>query len=68
MGPHVEDTNEIRTIFHEAYTIFQKLQELYGKDKIKILSMGMSNDYKIAIEEGSTEVRIGTYLFKKENI
>lgn len=68
MGPHVEDTNEIRSIFHEAYTIFQKLQKLYGKDKIKILSMGMSNDYKIAIEEGSTEVRIGTYLFKKENI
>lgn len=68
MGPHVEDKDEIRAIFHEAYCIFQKLQELYGKETIKTLSMGMSNDYKIAIEEGSTEVRIGTYLFKKENI
>ncbi len=67
MGPHVEDENAIRTVFKEAKDIFDTLQERYGKE-IKTLSMGMTNDYKIAIEEGSTQVRVGTYLFKKENI
>lgn len=63
MGPHFESEENIRNIFKEAHSIFVNLQEKYGKDKIKTLSMGMTHDYKIAIEEGSTEVRIGTFLF-----
>ncbi len=68
MGPHVSDEQEIRAVFHEANVIFKSLQEKYGTEVMHTLSMGMSNDYKIAIEEGSTEVRVGTYLFKKETI
>ena len=42
---------------------FKKMFELKNKYNLEILSMGMSNDYKIAIEEGSTYVRVGTKIF-----
>ena len=42
---------------------FKKMKELKDKYNYEILSMGMSNDYKIAIEEGSTYIRIGTKIF-----
>ena len=42
---------------------FKQMKELLNKYNYEILSMGMSNDYKIAIEEGSTYVRIGTKIF-----
>lgn len=44
-------------------TYFRKLKELNDKLKMKYLSMGMSNDYEIAIEEGSNMIRIGRLLF-----
>lgn len=68
MGPHTDDEDEVRRVFKEAKSLFDALQEKYGKEKIKTLSMGMTHDYKIAIEEGSTQVRIGTYLFQKEEL
>jgi len=46
---------------------FKKMKELENKYNYEILSMGMSNDYKIAIEEGSTYVRIGTKIFGKRD-
>ncbi len=42
---------------------FRKLKTLYDKCGLSVLSMGMSSDYKIGIEEGSTQVRIGTKIF-----
>lgn len=45
--------------------LFQRLQTEYGKDKIKYLSMGMSQDYPIALEHGSNLVRIGSLIFGK---
>ena len=42
---------------------FKQMKQLLNKYNYKILSMGMSSDYKIAIEEGSTYVRIGTKIF-----
>jgi pyridoxal phosphate enzyme (YggS family) len=48
---------------------FQTLRELAASDPgLKELSMGMSHDYKVAIEEGATMVRIGTALFGKRKI
>jgi PLP dependent protein len=44
---------------------FRRLRELGGKYGLEHLSMGMSNDFEVAIEEGSTCVRIGTALFGK---
>lgn len=45
---------------------FRRLKQLADKFNLKELSMGMTNDYKIAIEEGSTYVRIGTAIFGKK--
>lgn len=42
---------------------FEKMKELKGKYNLKELSMGMSSDYKIAVEYGSTIIRLGTMLF-----
>ncbi len=63
MGPNVDDEDQIRNTFKEGYHLFLDLQERFGKDEITVYSAGMSGDFKIAIEEGSTQVRIGSYLF-----
>ena len=47
---------------------FQSLKAIYSKyDNLEILSMGMSGDYKIAIEEGSNMIRIGSLIFGERN-
>lgn len=66
MGPHTEDEERIQEVFAEAYQLFKDLQKEFGKEKIHTLSMGMSDDYPIAVSCGSTMVRIGTYLFEEE--
>lgn len=63
MGPHTDDEEEIRSVFKDAKQLFDSLQQRYG-ESITTLSMGMSKDYNLAIEEGSTMVRIGTRLFE----
>ncbi|MBQ8720389.1 MAG: YggS family pyridoxal phosphate-dependent enzyme [Clostridia bacterium] len=65
MGP---DDDGIREAFRRTKEIFDCISEKYGFDTDSpILSMGMSESYKEAIEEGATMVRIGRRLFKKEN-
>ena len=60
IGPHLDDENKIDQVFNEAYEIFKK----YAKEfNLTTLSMGMSNDYKIALKNHSTEVRLGSILF-----
>ncbi len=59
MAPFIDDEAELRRIFSEMQTLANSLE-------LKELSMGMSNDYKIAIECGATIVRIGTSIFKEE--
>lgn len=56
VAPHVFDPNVARPAF-------QTLRTLAERHKLKELSMGMSNDYEAAIEEGSTCVRVGRALF-----
>lgn len=56
MAPHTDNQNEIRKVFSKAYQLKEKLG-------LKELSMGMSNDFEIAIEEGATILRIGTLVF-----
>lgn len=64
MGPVVENPEMLRPFFKKTYSIFKALQNdnTIGK-YFKSLSMGMSNSYKIAVEEGSTMVRIGSAIF-----
>ena len=65
MASLTDDMNKIRTEFTHLKTLFSKLQT--SNPQIQILSTGMSNDYKIAIEEGSNMVRIGSLLFGERN-
>lgn len=63
IGPNTEDTGLIRATFRELKSLRDSIQEKYSC-RIPELSMGMSNDYKLAIEEGSTMIRLGRILFK----
>ena len=65
MGPVVDDPEEIRPYFRLTRELFDKLRETYGFAGDGILSMGMSDSYRVAIEEGSTLVRVGRRLFNK---
>jgi pyridoxal phosphate enzyme (YggS family) len=56
IAPLVEDAEKVRPVF-------RKLKELGDKFKLKQLSMGMTDDFEVAIEEGATMVRIGRALF-----
>jgi PLP dependent protein len=56
MAPYVEA--------EETRKHFKKMKELAQKHSLKELSMGMSNDFEVAIEEGATIVRIGTKIFE----
>jgi PLP dependent protein len=42
---------------------FREMKKIFDKTKLKYLSMGMTRDYKIAIEEGANMIRIGTGIF-----
>lgn len=65
MASFVEDEEQIRDEFRTLYNYFQVIKSHHFKFNadFKELSMGMSGDYSIAIEEGSTMVRIGSSIF-----
>lgn len=65
MGPVCDDPEEIRPYFRLTKELFDRLNRTYGFYGDGILSMGMSDSYKVAIEEGSTLVRVGRRLFNK---
>ena len=61
MGPVVSNIEEIRPFFKKAKIIYDNVNSQIKT--VKYLSMGMSDSYKIAIEEGSNMIRIGTKIF-----
>ncbi|MBP3886651.1 MAG: YggS family pyridoxal phosphate-dependent enzyme [Cellulosilyticum sp.] len=64
VAPFVENAEENRPIFRKLYDLSVDIQkQKFDNISTNILSMGMSNDYRIAIEEGATMVRIGTAIF-----
>ncbi|WP_106830854.1 YggS family pyridoxal phosphate-dependent enzyme [Parabacteroides pacaensis] len=65
MATNTDNEQQIRKEFHTLYTFFTELKKKYFPDNrvFTQLSMGMSQDYRIAIEEGSTMVRIGSLIF-----
>ncbi len=65
MASFSDDTQKIRGEFRVLKQFFDEVKEkfFYHDDQFSELSMGMSGDYEIAIEEGSTMVRIGSLLF-----
>ncbi len=66
MASFTEDPEKIRSEFHALRSLFDKyFPSAAAPATSSILSMGMSGDYKIAVEEGSNMVRIGSLLFGK---
>lgn len=64
MASFTENTDQIRSEFRNLKSYFESIKTLYPQFTcFNQLSMGMSSDYKIALEEGSTMVRIGSKLF-----
>lgn len=65
MATYTKDEFQIRKEFRELKSVFNSIKEAYfvNQDSFCEISMGMSGDYKIAIEEGSTMVRVGSIIF-----
>ena len=64
MGPFTGDPEDARPYFQKTRAIFERLKEMdIPGVEMKYLSMGMSNSYKVALEEGANMVRIGTKIF-----
>ncbi len=70
MASFTDNEQQIRKEFQYLANIFQKLKSTSFKDDDDFaeLSMGMSSDYLIAIEEGSTLVRVGSKIFGERNV
>ena len=65
MGPLTQNNDKIREIFVELKKIYDRIKEesVDGKVQMNYLSMGMTDDYTIAIEEGSNMIRVGRKIF-----
>lgn len=64
IAPHYENPELARPIFKELFQLFINLKDKnLSHTEIKWLSMGMTNDYKIAIEEGANVIRVGSGIF-----
>ncbi|WKX75424.1 YggS family pyridoxal phosphate-dependent enzyme [Zobellia laminariae] len=66
MATFTDDETQVRREFKQLKSIFDTIKT--KNPQITILSMGMSGDYQMAIEEGSTMVRIGSSIFGKRNL
>lgn len=68
MAPFVDDEKEIRKVFSKLKKLSVEISNLNLPNvEMNTLSMGMSHDYKIAIEEGATIIRVGTSIFGQRN-
>ena len=69
MATFTDDENQVKREFHFLKSVFDRLKETYFSNcpEFREISMGMSGDYKLAIEEGATMVRIGSTIFGERN-
>lgn len=64
MAPHVEDKEVVRNVFRKLRELKEEIEnEKYEGLTMDYLSMGMTNNYEIAIEEGANLLRIGSAIF-----
>lgn len=70
MATFTDDMDVVRAEFTHLKSCFDELKEEFYKedDNFKEISMGMSQDYEIAIEEGSTLIRVGSSIFGARNV
>lgn len=68
VAPYSENPEEIRWVFKKMKEIYDNISKINLKNtEMKYLSMGMTNDFEIAIEEGANIIRIGTAIFGARN-
>ena len=68
IAPFVEYPEENRSIFADLHKLYIDIKKKnHDNDTVSVLSMGMTNDYEVAIEEGATMVRVGTGIFGARN-
>lgn len=64
LGPLTADPEEVRPYFRETRRLFERLRATaQAGGEVDVLSMGMSDSYRVAIEEGATMIRVGTRIF-----
>jgi uncharacterized pyridoxal phosphate-containing UPF0001 family protein len=64
IAPFEEDPENIRQYFKQVRSLYEGFEGMkHDRLDFQFLSMGMSNDYKVAIEEGSNLIRVGTAIF-----
>jgi len=70
MATYTENEHQIRSEFSGLKTLYDKMKKIYfvESELFSKLSMGMSDDYQIAIEEGSNLVRVGSKIFGSRNV
>lgn len=68
IGPYAATEQEIRGVFRQLRLLADKVKAIgFPEVEMKHLSMGMSNDYRIAVEEGATLIRVGSTIFGQRN-
>ena len=69
VGPRTDSENDIRSAFRKLKSLYEKAVNLQiDRIDLRYLSMGMTNDFEIAIEEGSNMVRIGRAIFGERSL
>ena len=63
MAPFFDDPEEARPIFRVAHALFEDMKSHFDVGQIEYMSMGMTYDFEVAIEEGANIVRVGTAIF-----
>jgi uncharacterized pyridoxal phosphate-containing UPF0001 family protein len=66
MAPLVDDPEDVRPVFAGLRQLRDTLQRAFPTIPLTTLSMGMSNDYAVAVSEGATAVRVGRAIFGEE--
>lgn len=67
IAPNFEHVEDVRPIFRIAHALYEDMKSKFPDGQIQYLSMGMTHDFEIAIEEGANVVRVGTAIFGARN-
>jgi hypothetical protein len=67
IAPNYKELEQVRPVFRVANALYENMKEQFSVGQISYLSMGMTHDFEIAIEEGANLVRVGTAIFGSRN-
>ena len=67
IAPNYDNVEDVRPVFRIAHALYEDMKPKFPEGQIRYLSMGMTHDFEIAIEEGANVVRVGTAIFGPRN-